>query len=236
MPDPLPNELQEAQVARSLTAIPKGSNGLRAEGSERAEGSGRASAETSSNPFATRWTRPGALDYVYPPGETPLSLITRLESCGGRGQIIGPHGTGKTSLLRSLRPHLEAAGYQLEWHDPQTVVRASRRTTNTLVVIDGYEQLSAWSRLTLRCSCWWHGCGLLVTTHRDVGLPPLVQTRPSLELAQQLAERLLEGRGELLGNEEFARVWNEKQGNMRELWFALYDRYESRCRLGSPRT
>lgn len=235
MPDAPPEDQRDGQGASSIAAVPAGSGGERAGESKQTGG------ELSSNPFATRWTRPGALAYVYPPGETPLSLITRLVSSGGRAQIIGPHGTGKTSLLRSLRPHLEAAGYQLEWHDPQTVVQAGKRTSNTLVVIDGYEQLSRWSRLILRGSCWWHGCGLLVTTHQELGLPTLVETRPSLDLAQQLAERLLAdclpgGRRELLGDEEWEGLWREKSGNLREVWFALYDRFESRRRLGSSRT
>ncbi|MFM8253157.1 MAG: hypothetical protein ACKOBW_16315 [Planctomycetota bacterium] len=241
MPDALPADPQDGQVASARADGPAESDREQAVGSERAGEGERAGAETSSNPFATRWTRPGALDYIYPAGETPLSLITRLVSSGGRGQIMGPHGTGKTSLLRSLRPHLEAAGYQLEWHDPQTVIKAGRRTSNTLVVIDGYEQLGRWSRLRLWCSCWWHGCGLLVTTHEDLGLPVLVETSPSLDLAQQLAERLLAdrllgGRRELLGDEEWDGLWREKRGNLREVWFALYDRYESRRRLGASRT
>ena len=62
------------------------------------------------NPFATRFTRPGALGYLFPPGESAESLVDHLRQNGWRGEIIGPHGSGKSTLLAALLPRLAEAG------------------------------------------------------------------------------------------------------------------------------
>src|ERR1700733_2507071 len=117
-----------------------------------------------SNPFASRWVRPGALPYLFPPGEGVQMLVERLRINGGRGQIVGPHGSGKSTLLASLLPELERTGRKprlVVLHDgqrrlPSTVtqwLRDERRGQEWLVVIDGYEQLSYWSRFRLKRQC-----------------------------------------------------------------------------------
>src|SRR3989304_6033095 len=63
-----------------------------------------------ANPFATCWTRPGAMAYRFPDGETAEQLVSQLAAANWRGEIVGPHGSGKSTLLESLKPHLVAAG------------------------------------------------------------------------------------------------------------------------------
>jgi hypothetical protein len=62
------------------------------------------------NPFATCWTRPGALPFHFPHGIDADQLIAKLAGQSWRGAIIGPHGSGKSTLLETLKPALAAAG------------------------------------------------------------------------------------------------------------------------------
>ena len=63
-----------------------------------------------SNPFATRYTRPDAGEYLFPPDAGADLLIARLRQSAWWGQITGPHGSGKSTLVQTLLPHLQAAG------------------------------------------------------------------------------------------------------------------------------
>ena len=128
----------------------------------------------------------------------PQSLVERLAANRWRGQIIGPHGSGKSTLLATLIPALTAAGRQRSARS--RCIRASigcrgwsdrRFAADTQLVIDGYEQLSWWSRRRVKSLCQRHGAGLLVTAHSDMGLPTIFQTQPSQELAQTIVEKIV---------------------------------------------
>ena len=56
-----------------------------------------------TNPFATCWTRPGAMAFQFPPGESAERLVAKLAAVGWWGEIVGPHGSGKSTLLETLR-------------------------------------------------------------------------------------------------------------------------------------
>ncbi|MEX0642300.1 MAG: hypothetical protein WD468_06340 [Pirellulales bacterium] len=64
----------------------------------------------NSNPFATCWTRPGALPFHFPSGESTATIVERLAANGWQGEIVGPHGSGKSTLLEALKPALHDAG------------------------------------------------------------------------------------------------------------------------------
>jgi hypothetical protein len=200
----------------------------------------------TTNPFATRWTRPGALPYFFPPRVDAQNLVARLRASGWRGQITGAHGSGKSTLLAALVPVLHEASRRVELitlHDgqrrfPLDLASIPDLDTASVIVVDGYEQLSRWSRWRLRRLCSRRGWGLLVTAHADVGLPPLVQTQVTDELAERIVRRLLsspeadEGVAELITYDEIAALLARNGGDMRETLFTLYDLYELRRRGG----
>lgn len=201
-----------------------------------------ASPSPTSNPFSTRFVRPGALAYKFPPGVTAAGLVAQLLRRGGRGQIVGPHGSGKSTLLASLRQPSTAAGYPVftfalrdgERRLPRDWRKQVAGANARLVVVDGCEQLSWWSRALLKWHCRRNGWGLLVTSHRDLGLPTLCTTGTSVALAQQLAA-VLAGDDGRITPAMVAESYRAADGDMRETLFRLYDRYEQAERARSAR-
>lgn len=209
----------------------------------------------ATNPFSTRFVRPGALRFQFAPAATAEQLVRRLEELNWRAQIVGAHGTGKSTLLAALLPVFEIFGVTVKsiaLHDRQRTLPAefladmpaAARTETTAVsagdrdsrpkivlVVDGYEQLSRWSRSKLRRFCQRHGLGLLVTSHQSVGLPMLFETQVNAQLAAQLATELqqtLTPDRALIGPDDAAAAFVASGGNLRESFFVLYDLYQQR--------
>jgi hypothetical protein len=188
----------------------------------------------ASNPFATRYVKPGAVEFDFAGEGSHGDLIAKLAAQQWRGAIVGPHGSGKSTLLTGLLSRLPAVGrvsllYQL--HDGQRSLSpppdpAILRAAETIIVVDGFEQLSLWNRWRLPRLCRQYGLGLVITSHRATRLPLLFHTKPTLELATSLAAGLL--------GQELSPAWRDKielsfarrRGDLRELVFDLYDFYE----------
>src|SRR3989442_1545921 len=47
----------------------------------------------TSNPFSTRFIRPGVIPFVFADGQSPETLVEQLRQHHWWGQIIGPHGS-----------------------------------------------------------------------------------------------------------------------------------------------
>jgi energy-coupling factor transporter ATP-binding protein EcfA2 len=187
-----------------------------------------------SNPFSTRFIRPGAISFLFPAGESVEGFLDRLRAANWWGQIVGPHGSGKSTLLAALLPALEAAGRRVV---PITLHQGEHRlprldqkgfSATTQVVIDGYEQLSWWSRRRLKSVCRRHGAGLLVTAHSDIGLPALYETKPTEDLAHLVVARLTAKNGEPITPDDVRAAYAAARGDIRETLFKLYDVYQNR--------
>ena len=189
-----------------------------------------------SNPFATRFTRPGALSYLFPPGQSAESLVAALAQAGWWGEIIGPHGSGKSTLLAELVPELERQGrqiYHLIFRSDGTASGVwppapGNWTSQTQVVVDGYEQLSWWQRRKLRSTCRRAGAGLLITAHRPCGLVTLLKTEPTAELAAKIVQQLLPTDDQTISSEDVRELCRQHPTNLREVLFGLYDLYRQR--------
>ena len=190
---------------------------------------------SATNPFSTRYTRPGSLAFRFAAKSSLEQLLARLNQQGGWGQIIGPHGSGKSTLLatlcRSLNDHWRLVRFSLVSQQrrlPSNWQSILHDRDADLVVVDGMEQLSIWSRKRLIQHCRRQGVGLLVTTHRKLGLPVLYQVQPSLKVTQEIVRELLVGQDDKCPSEtELFRLYKRLGPNIRELLFTLYDWYET---------
>jgi hypothetical protein len=201
----------------------------------------RTEPRAQSNPFSTRWIRPGAIPYEFPPGCSAIELTERLAQLGWRAAICGPHGSGKSTLLAALVPELRRRGRRpltFALHDgqrklPAELIAAFPCHAATIVLVDGYEQLSRWSRWRLDWLCRRSGCGLLVTAHDATRFAELFRTTTDMELAQRIVEHLLGDGDETITPEEVERAFAANDGNLRETLFALYDLFEQRRHASS---
>lgn len=204
-------------------------------------------AADASNPFSTRHVRPGRLAYRFAAAgdvREVASLVRRLEQQEWHGEIIGPHGAGKSTLLCALGTALEQAGHPVRLVSlgggkptPPTSELVGGADEERLLLLDGWEQLGWLARRALLAASRKptkqkpaspiHG--LVVTAHRPSGLPLLYEARPSLEIVQELVRELLENAGPArIVESDVEQAFTRCDGNLREVFFRLYDLHEQR--------
>jgi hypothetical protein len=191
--------------------------------------------ETAENPFSARRVRPGGIPYIFPPGQDAAMLLDRLQRNGFWGEIVGPHGSGKSALLHTLMAALSSASFSsrlVTLHDqqrrlPQGTLNDLRVAPPIVLMIDGYEQLSFWSRFSIKRFCRKRCVGLLVTAHASVGFPPLYETLVTPKTAEQVVTTLLAGRSMPFSISEVSTRLAAHNGDLRETLFELYDIFEA---------
>jgi energy-coupling factor transporter ATP-binding protein EcfA2 len=200
----------------------------------------------STNPFATCWINPGAIPFHFPNNDSAESLIAKLSAQGWRGAILGPHGSGKSTLLESLKPALRAAGRTVRaitLHDgqrrlPHGFTHSLRDDDDSIAIIDGYEQLAWPARLNIWLRARATNSGLLVTSHTPVRIPTLVRLTPTRALVEGLVAGLCTNVSTIITRADVAASHAGHGSNVREIFFDLYDLFESRRRAAnlSPAT
>jgi len=198
----------------------------------------------ASNPFSTRFTRPGKIEPLDEAGR-PVDvegLLERLRDLGGTAAIVGPHGSGKSTLLAYLAEAIERRGGQSprirlrSWWDGLAAWRViSQSVAGETVCIDSWECIGPATRILLRLAAHLSGCGLLVTSHRRVGMPELTRCGTSVSLLRAIVRNLPHSPdwyGTLICEADIEAAFTKHSGNLRESLYELYDRFESRgCRI-----
>jgi len=190
-----------------------------------------------SNPFATRHTRPGAVPPLDPAG-APLDVgvvLVALER-HRRVAIVGPHGTGKSTLLAALADTLAAD------RRPAEVVRLRRRkdallllgavgrgAADATLLVDGWERLGRPMTLIITAIARLRGRRMVVTTHRANGMPVAVRTAGTLRLLTAIVARLPD-HDALITGDDLSDAFARHGENLRDALGDLYDRYELRSR------
>ena len=160
-------------------------------------------------------------------------LLDRFEATGRRAAIVGPKGTGKTTLLEDLAPRLRDRGFtvrelRLDEESPRFDRAFLREFLRSLggrdvILFDGAEQLGLFGWYRFERATRAAG-GLLVTTHHTGRLPTLIETATTPELLDRLVEEILGGRASEV--RPLTRGLFEKhRGNLRDALRELYDHY-----------
>ena len=181
------------------------------------------------NPFNVQ--RTDRLDFR-PSGWSWNDLMLRLKSNNNRGAIIGPHGSGKTTLVNTLEPKLAETGYDVrqillnESHPQFDRGVLCEMNSSHFVILDGAERLSRfqWSRVRRLAR---NAGGLLVTSHRPGLLPTLVTCTTSVKLLHDILDDLLLDKDGVKARQHAEELFILHQGNIRNVLRAMYDIYSS---------
>ena len=202
-----------------------------------------------SNPFATKFVTAGRLAFVGLSEGTLDQLAEALIRQNGNGQIIGPHGVGKTTLTFELEQRVgrlcgtgaafkfirKTIGPRGGVRFAMSVDQATREddfgdssSARTALVLDGIERLSWFQRLALIKSCQRKRIGLLLTSHRRVrGVRSLVELTPDLSRFESVVQALTADCEFQLPSERLREIFCKTQGNMREALMTCYDEFEA---------
>lgn len=191
------------------------------------------------NPFSTCFIEPGKLDFVNL-DLNPFKLAERLHNDQRSFQIVGPHGSGKTTLSIEIAKHLSAHSFRCHWmtlrrenffstpvvkHEQYLPSAQEFDPKRQLFFVDGIETIGFLPRCLALRSFRNQNQQVVVTAHRRLlGLPILATTRTSLELFNALVERLVPGLDESW-LPKIATAYEQSQGDFREAFFLLYDRW-----------
>lgn len=190
-----------------------------------------------TNPFATRFTRPGMLPSLGPRGEPidAVGMLQRIEP-GRVVAIVGPHGHGKSTLLAALIAAAGCAGSATtavrirSLRDSWRPVAAVLTTpSDGFVACDGWERALPGTDLVVRLLAAARRLRVVVTAHGHRGLPVLARCYTSADLLDQLVSRLPD-HGGLIDNSDIDDAYRRHAGDLREALYDLYDRFERRTR------
>lgn len=158
-------------------------------------------------------------------------VADRLKRHGYRGAICGPHGCGKSALLRALGGQLMEHGFTplplfintdqrgtlpADW--ARTIRRA--RPTDALL-LDGYDILPRWARLWVIARSSRAGA-VVVTTHQRAHFTTIARPSATPALLGVLLHRLAPTAD---GSIDCDRLFRDAHGNLRNALRGAYDVY-----------
>lgn len=159
------------------------------------------------------------------------ALAERLEEMAYRAAIVGPEGSGKTTLAEDLRASLENTGRKTKGlfiNDSHPLTRQRRRefirtlTPDTIVFLDGAGLISPLAWMTLKHTILKKAKGLVITAHSPGQLPTLTECRTTPTLLREITAELLDGR-EIPPREFLDEIYRRFGGNIRLALRQLYD-------------
>lgn len=131
-------------------------------------------------------------------------LLTRFAANRWRGVLVGPHGSGKTTLREEIEGRLRADGWQVRalvltgdrgntWSELRTLIDGADK--RTLLSLDGLDRIGALTWWRLRRAGGDLG-GILATSHVAGRLPTLHRHDTSTVLLRELVHDLVQDRGD----------------------------------------
>lgn len=179
------------------------------------------------NPYSSSLVEPARGGYIFTEPDGLRKLVDALRAARWRGELVGMKGAGKSTLLTDICGQLSAEGTTYcRWQirsdsrlPPKRWLSDARACQ--VVVIDGAEALLPGLLAAARFATRLTGKGLLVTTHRPVGVGLTVPVSPNpVALATKVAALTDQPVGYLPA--EMAEHLQRHSGNAREVLFDLY--------------
>jgi hypothetical protein len=158
-------------------------------------------------------------------------LLDRFAVLKRRAAIVGPRGSGKTTLQEDLAARLEEQGETIRW---LRFNRENRRQVQgridsvlaaagpeELLFVDGAEQLGpiSWRRFLGRAASF---AGLVITLHTPGRQPTLIDCRTTPELLYEIVETITPP-DETPSRRQLDDLFLQHQGNLRLCLRELYD-------------
>ncbi len=164
-----------------------------------------------------------------PQQATMEQLWQNLAAMGWHGALVGPCGTGKTTLLETLQARLESERKTvlfLRFDTKQRRLQIPERKGEVALLVDGVEQLSRFD--SWRLARFGRSFPIfVVTSHRPTFLPVWVLTQTSPQLLQNLCSELEVE----VSAEKATFLWEKYAGNLR---FSLGELYDEEISKKSP--
>lgn len=163
-------------------------------------------------------------------------IMDRLRRLSWRGAVVGPHGSGKSTMLRGLAERLRQLGDWPPAHSLQLGAEPERRLARDqlaallaaarrgeFLMIDGAEQIGPFTWCRIRRAAR-SAVGLVITSHRRGRLPLLLATSTSPVTLERCLQRLLPGEPPPFSPEQVRELWRRHRGNVREALWEAYNR------------
>ena len=160
-------------------------------------------------------------------------LLERLAQMDYRAAVVGPEGTGKTTLLEDLGDQLALRGFtakplRLDEEQPEFEPDFldeffAAVTPRDLLMLDGAEQMGrlAWFQFRRRARA---AGGLVITSHRPGRLPTLLECATTPALLAEIVTDLL-GSERAVAALDLRELHERHAGNLRHALRELYDVY-----------
>ena len=168
----------------------------------------------------------------YRPSETTFDdILSRLGAMDYRAAIVGPEGTGKTTLLEDLQYALQRQGLPTRMvfvNDTSPLDRRMRRQlisqleSEEIVLLDGADAIGRVMWTFLRRHILRHAAGLVITTHRPGRLPTLIDCTTTPDLLNTIVTELLP-ETHSIDAATLHHLYHHYEGNIRNCLRDLYD-------------
>jgi hypothetical protein len=180
------------------------------------------------NPFAVH----RILEFRYQWSESQwATALQRLEQMGFHGAIVGPHGSGKTTLMDDLGQRLRDAGKltwfcQLHTGERRLPIAVWKQLvalpTSTFLLLDGAEQLSYWRWRELVKFIRKSKRPFVVTLHRVGRWPTWFESRADIAILDEMVHEFLPSPPPNVSAIN-RHLFSKHNGNIREALREWYD-------------